>query len=122
MQRCRLRILPLLVTLWVSAPGWAADQPAPKHGIAMHGEPKYGPDFSHFDYANPGAPKGGTIRLAVQGTFDSFNPLISKGNPLVFIQRPISATFLLLAVLLIIVLAAPMIRSKREQVFQEEQA
>ena len=48
--------------------------------------------------------------------------LISKGNPMVFAQRPISATFLVLAVLLIIVLAAPMIRSKREEVFQEEQA
>ena len=67
--------------LWASVPGWAADQLAPKHGIAMHGEPKYGPDFSHFDYVNPDAPKGGTIRLAVQGTFDSFNPFLPKGNP-----------------------------------------
>jgi TctA family transporter len=48
--------------------------------------------------------------------------LISKGNPIVFVQRPISATFLLLALLLIVILAAPMIRSKRQQVFQEEQA
>ena len=47
----------------------------------MHGEPKYGPDFTHFDYTNPDAPAGGTIRLAVQGTFDSFNPLVPKGNP-----------------------------------------
>ncbi len=50
------------------------------HAIAMHGEPKYGPDFTHFDYVNPNAPKGGTIRLAEQGTFDSFNPFIPKGN------------------------------------------
>jgi microcin C transport system substrate-binding protein len=50
------------------------------HAIAMHGEPKYGPDFTHFDYVNPDAPKGGTIRLAENGTFDSFNPYIPKGN------------------------------------------
>ncbi len=50
------------------------------HAIAMHGEPKYGPDFTHFDYVNPNAPKGGTIRLAQRGTFDSFNAFIPKGN------------------------------------------
>jgi putative tricarboxylic transport membrane protein len=46
--------------------------------------------------------------------------LISKGDPAVFMQRPISASFLVLTALLIVVLAAPMIRSKREEVFQEE--
>jgi microcin C transport system substrate-binding protein len=51
------------------------------HGIAMYGLPKYAPDFRHFDYVNPEAPKGGELRLAVQGTFDSFNPLIDRGNP-----------------------------------------
>ena len=51
------------------------------HGIAMHGSPKYGPDFKHFDYRNPDAPKGGSVRLAATGTFDSFNPFIIKGNP-----------------------------------------
>lgn len=51
------------------------------HAIAMHGEPKYGPDFTHFDYVNPDAPKGGTLRLAETGTFDSFNAYIPKGYP-----------------------------------------
>ncbi|SMF07513.1 microcin C transport system substrate-binding protein [Tistlia consotensis] len=51
------------------------------HAIAMHGEPKYGPGFKHFDYVNPDAPKGGEIRLAAEGTFDSFNPYNDKGNP-----------------------------------------
>ncbi len=50
------------------------------HAIAMHGEPKYGPDFPHFDYVDPQAPKGGSLRLGAQGTFDSFNPFIPKGN------------------------------------------
>ncbi|WP_426417482.1 extracellular solute-binding protein [Aestuariirhabdus sp. LZHN29] len=51
------------------------------HGIAMHGAPKYNEDFTHFDYANPDAPKGGTLRLAVisSGGFDSLNPFIVKG-------------------------------------------
>lgn len=51
------------------------------HGIAMHGEPKYGPDFRHFDYVNPDAPKGGKLSLSALGTYDSFNPYILKGNP-----------------------------------------
>ena len=50
------------------------------HALAMNGQPKYGPDFSHFDYANPDAPKGGQVRLAATGTYDSFNPFIVKGN------------------------------------------
>jgi microcin C transport system substrate-binding protein len=49
------------------------------HGIAMHGDLKYGPDFKHFDYVNPDAPKGGEVRLAAIGTFDSLNPFILKG-------------------------------------------
>ncbi len=57
-----------------------ASTPQPVHGIAIHGEPKYGADFSHFDYVNPDAPKGGRMRLAAQGTFDSFHPFIAKGN------------------------------------------
>jgi len=57
------------------------------HAIAMHGKAKYGPDFKHFDYVNPDAPVGGTLRLATEGSFDSFNPFIPKGdaaNPGVF--------------------------------------
>jgi microcin C transport system substrate-binding protein len=50
------------------------------HAIAMHGEPKYAPDFKHFDYVNPEAPKGGLVRLAALGSFDSFNPFIIKGQ------------------------------------------
>lgn len=49
------------------------------HGVAMHGTPKYGPDFKHFDYANPNAPKGGMQKLSSIGTYDSFNPFIVKG-------------------------------------------
>ncbi len=53
---------------------------APTHAIAMHGEPKYGPDFPQFEYVNPAAPKGGQVRLAAIGSFDSLNPFIIKGE------------------------------------------
>ncbi len=50
------------------------------HAIALHGKPKYKSWFSHFDYVNPNAPKKGILKLATQGTYDSFNPYIAKGN------------------------------------------
>src|SRR5690606_13649162 len=49
----------------------------------MHGEQRYGPDFSHSDYVNPDAPKGGELRLGAEGTFDSLNPYIPRGTPAV---------------------------------------
>ncbi len=51
---------------------------APKHGIAMQGEPALPADFTHFPYANPDAPKGGEITYCVVGTFDNLNPFIIK--------------------------------------------
>ena len=52
------------------------------HAIAMFDNeiPRYPEGFTHFDYVNPDAPKGGTLRLASQGTYDSFHPFIPKGN------------------------------------------
>jgi microcin C transport system substrate-binding protein len=67
----------LLVALTVGHAGAAT----PQHGIAMHGDLKYPPDFKHFDYVNPDAPKGGLIKLAGIGTFDSLNPYILRGVP-----------------------------------------
>ncbi|MFO1433735.1 MAG: extracellular solute-binding protein [Candidatus Competibacteraceae bacterium] len=52
----------------------------PIHGIAMHGGPKYGPDFQHFDYVNPAAPKGGEVRFDAIGSFDTLNPFVIKGQ------------------------------------------
>ncbi len=54
--------------------------PLPVHALAMHGQPKYERGFSHFDYVNPDAPKGGTIRFGAVGGFDSFNPYIIRGD------------------------------------------
>ncbi|HEX9881082.1 MAG TPA: extracellular solute-binding protein [Hyphomicrobium sp.] len=51
------------------------------HALSLVGEPKYGPDFKHFDWVNPDAPKGGTLRGFAQGSFDSLNPFTVKGDP-----------------------------------------
>jgi len=57
-----------------------AEEPAWRHATAMIDEPKYPEGFSRFDYVNPDAPKGGTLRLSEEGTFDSFNPTLAKGE------------------------------------------
>lgn len=66
-----------LISVFFSIPAWAA------HGYALWGDLKYPDNFSHFDYVNPQAPKGGELRL-VSGlrvsTFDKFNPFTIKGN------------------------------------------
>jgi len=48
--------------------------------FALRGEPKYQPGFTHFDYVNPDAPKGGTMRRHSIGTFDNFNRFASRGD------------------------------------------
>lgn len=59
------------------------------HGLSMFGDLKYSPDFTHFDYSNPDAPKGGEVIQAAIGSFDSLNPYILKGSP----AAGINATF-----------------------------
>lgn len=59
-----------------------------RHGMSIFGELKYPPDFAHFDYVNPQAPKGGTFSQigpttaynASFYTFDTLNGYILKGN------------------------------------------
>lgn len=50
------------------------------HGYAQFETLKYGADFTHFDWVNPKAPKGGTVRLMAFGTFDTLNPYTLKGT------------------------------------------
>ena len=52
----------------------------PQHGIAMYGAPALPQDFVSLPYANPNAPKGGTIVSAEGGTFTSLNPHVRKGS------------------------------------------
>ena len=71
----------LAATLALLIPAWArAQDVAPAHGVAMHGDLKYGPEFEHFDYVSPNAPKGGEISEWAQGNFDSFNMYTIQGN------------------------------------------
>ncbi len=67
-----------LLLLSVASPALAE---TPKYAVAMHGDLKYGPDYKHFDYVNPDAPKGGTLNLSAVGSFDSLNPFVIKGVP-----------------------------------------
>ena len=51
-------------------------------GISQYGKPKYPDGFSHFDYVNPNAPRGGTLTLPNPGSrssFDKFNPFTLRG-------------------------------------------
>jgi putative tricarboxylic transport membrane protein len=45
--------------------------------------------------------------------------LISRGDPMVFVQEPISLGFLIASAVLLVVVAAPAIRAKREEALQE---
>jgi microcin C transport system substrate-binding protein len=53
-----------------------------KHALSLFGDTKYPEGFKHFDYVNPNAPQGGTVRQVAFGTFDNFNTVVSgvKGN------------------------------------------
>ena len=77
-----------LVGLFAVALGAFDARAEPVGGFAMHGAPKYGKDFKHFDYVNPDAPKGGAIRLAAIGnTYSTFNPYTLKGVPAAGIEQ-----------------------------------
>lgn len=69
---------PALLWLLTSAcPAWAA------HAYSQFGDVKYPPGFTHFDYVNPQAPKGGEIRMVPPtrpSNFDKFNPFTLRGT------------------------------------------
>ncbi len=74
-----LAVLGGLASGWQAAP--AAEATAYRsHGMAMHGDLKYPSDFTHFDYVQPDAPKGGAVRLGASGGYDSFNGFILRGS------------------------------------------
>ena len=77
----RLQAIVIGLVLALMAQSAAAAQGS--HGLSAFGDLKYGPDFKHFDYVNPDAPKGGRLSLlgpAARITFDSFNGFILKGD------------------------------------------
>jgi microcin C transport system substrate-binding protein len=71
----------LAVLAFSAAPAIAVEATEPlRHGVAIVGDLKYPAGFERFDYVNPSAPKGGTLRMSSTGTFDSFNPVLNKGE------------------------------------------
>lgn len=52
--------------------------PLSTHALSMHGDVALPADFTHLPYANPNAPKGGSLTIGVVGTFDSLNPFVLK--------------------------------------------
>ena len=71
----------LAVVLAASGAGPAsADEKTWHVGTSLIGDAKYGPGFTHFDYVNPDAPKGGRVNLSETGSFDTLNPILAKGE------------------------------------------
>ena len=67
------------LTAFAIGPALAADT-TQHHALSLIGEPKYPADFTHFDFVNPDAPKGGVARLPSIGGFDSLNPVLYRGE------------------------------------------
>ncbi|MGC9457402.1 MAG: extracellular solute-binding protein [Halothiobacillaceae bacterium] len=73
--RVLLRLLPLVAFLLLAGTNAARAVPA----VALGYEPAYPPGFTHFDYVNPNAPRGGHLNLSGFGSFDSLNPFVLRG-------------------------------------------
>ena len=84
-KACRLVLgIALCLGLFGEGPSEAQTQGGKvttSNAISMYGDLKYPPGFKHFEYANAEAPKGGDVKLAAIGTFDTLNPFVLKGVP-----------------------------------------
>ena len=80
-RRITLVALASLATAALTAFATAAEDPW-RHGLSLFGDLKYPAGFRHFDYVDPQAPKGGTVRQMAFGTYDNFNPTVAgvKGS------------------------------------------
>ncbi|KQX40318.1 hypothetical protein ASD04_06720 [Devosia sp. Root436] len=78
-----MKLAPLLAVLLLGLVAPALAQTPTdvwSNSFTLEGEPKYGPDYTHFDYVNVDAPKGGVVRQGALGGFDTFNPILPKGE------------------------------------------
>lgn len=75
-------LVALGLLLGLAAPALAQTQTGVwSHAFSTNGEPpKYPADYAHFDYVNVDAPKGGVVRMSDLGGFDTFNPILPKGE------------------------------------------
>ena len=76
-------LLPGFVLLLLCQPLLAAPIPEDgwQHALSLNGNPRHPAEFTHFNTINPNAPKGGHVRFAISGTFDTLNPYTLKGTP-----------------------------------------
>ena len=78
-MRVRNAVYPVVILLLIVSRLTAGDEGVlVGHGIAMHGDLKYGPDFEHFDYVNPTASKGGAVRLRLLARSTALTRLSSR--------------------------------------------
>ena len=75
-QRACAAALLIVIPMMTAVPAGAAEKEW-RHGLSLFGDLKYKPDFKHFDYVNPNAPKGGSVRQLAIGTFDNFNLVVA---------------------------------------------
>ncbi len=87
----RRRVLKLAASAFAGIPAMdaaRADDAIEAHGLSAFGDLAYPPDFAHFSYVDPSAPKGGTFsqigpdQLYNQNflTFNSLNSFILRGD------------------------------------------
>jgi microcin C transport system substrate-binding protein len=72
--------LALAVLALPPLPGRADPAVSTSYAVSILGRPALPAGFAHFPYVNPDAPKGGEVRLAAVGSYDSFNPFILRGR------------------------------------------
>jgi len=80
MSNSLIKALTLSLTFLLLPPSFA-DESKWLHGDSLVGDVKYTPDFTNYDHVNPVAPKGGDLKRAAFGSFDTFNPFAVKGTP-----------------------------------------
>jgi microcin C transport system substrate-binding protein len=87
-RRTTLKLAGAAAALTMLRPFAWAEGKSGLHGLSVFGDLKYPPDFKHFDYVNPDAPKGGTIRYQPPNwlynqntqTFNTLNSFVLRGD------------------------------------------
>ncbi len=76
-----MRYLHVLIVITLSIiPAFAVADTTRTHGLSVFGDLKYPPHFTHFDYVNPAAPKGGRIKIPALDSFETVQPFTLKGR------------------------------------------
>lgn len=75
-----MKVLAVLAAISSTATIASAEDKVWHHGVTLDDALKYPQGFARFDYVNPDAPKKGTLRLSQEGTYDTFNPVLAKGE------------------------------------------